>query len=548
MIAVQQESQFKYRFLTKPYKHQIEGLAKAIRHRSYGLFWEPGTGKSKTAIDYAAYLFQTGQIKAVLVIAPLSTAGVWAGADGLGGEIRKHLPTSVKRRIINLAGIGSKGVHLVLTKARPIPGVLDFYVINYDSVWRVLPRIRTHLFNTLGGEIGSVSSPRGYNRTSGNWHIPSLEIVADQTEITEGSCPLLVVADESHLIKHRTSQRSRALHQLAKFSPYRLALTGTPITNTPLNAYSQCLFINPQVFGTNFKSFESYYVMKGGYGQYQVVGYRNIEDFQRRIHRLSAVVHKEDALDLPPKVFQNVPVELETKARDAYDKMAEQMCIDIEEYVEDAKKRGIPFRAMAGIVLTKLLRLSQLTSGFITDTDGAVRKVGSEKLTTAIELIKNLTDENEKVVVFYRFRQELSDLSLKLAEQAIKFRVITGKADDRTRFIREFEESKTPMVLLFQLGTALGQTVVSGNTAIFYSLDYRTDHYIQCQDRLHRRGQTRKVTYLQLLANRTIDHDVLRTLQENKNIAEMCLRAPGGVRGFLQSLTGAPAPADAHST
>lgn len=533
MIA-EREAPLKYRFRVKPYKHQAQGLGRVIEKRSYGLFWEPGTGKSKTAVDYAGYLALQNSIKAVLIICPLSVAGVWGGVDGAGGEIRKNFPVTVKRRIINLAGVGTAKVKETLAKAKELPGVIDFYIINYDSVWRVLPELRRHFVNVYGGDMGTIYSPRGYIRTSGNWNVPSLDLTVAQVEMVEGTCPVLVIADESHLIKHRTTQRSRSLHQLTKLSPYRLALTGTPITNSPLDAYSQFLFVNPQVFGLNWKAFESEYVLKGGYGQFQITGYRKLDDFQRRLHSRAMVVKKKDALDLPEKVFQPIPVELSPKTRQAYNKMAKEMVAEIEEYVENEKQKGTPFAAVAQIVLTKLLRLSQLTSGFVTDSEGAVRRVSTEKLTTAIDLISNLIDEGEKVVVFYRFKPELADLSLELGKKGIKYRVIANKARDRARFVDEFQSDPTPMVLLCQLGVGMGFTVTAANTAIFYNLDYSTDHYTQSQDRLHRIGQTRKVTYYQLLATRSIDHDVLRSLNEKKSVAETCLRSPQGIREFLR--------------
>lgn len=529
-----------YTFRLKPYKHQLEGLKRAIKHRAYGLFFEQGTGKSKVAVDYAGYLAQHGEVKAVLIVCPLSVVGVWAGADGQGGEIRKNFPTGAKRRIINLAGLGSAKIKETLPKAKHIEGVTDFYVINYDSVWRVLPELRKHFLANYSGTEGQTYTPRGYTRDRPLLRVysPSLDLAVTQVEVTEGTCPLLVVADESFLIKGRTTNRSRALHQLARLTPYRLALTGTPIGNSPTDAWSQFRFINPKVFGLNFRAFEQQYVIKGGYGQYKIFGHRNLDDFQRRLHSQAQVVKKEDALDLPEKMYQTIPVELTPKTRRAYDKMSKEMIADIEEYVEEAKAQGVPFRAMASIVLTKMLRLSQLTSGFITDTEGTVRRVSTEKLTTAIDLISNLIEEGEKVVVFCRFLQELDDLALELGRKAIKYRTIQGKVSglDRTRFIREFQNDPTPMVMLCQVASgSMGITLTAAHTAIYYNLDFSVTNYLQSQDRLHRIGQEHKVTYLHLTVPRSIDVEVYKALQQKQNIANLCLKAPGGVRGFLQA-------------
>lgn len=526
-----------YRFKLKPYAHQLEGLKRVIEHRSYGLFYEMGTGKSKVAVDYAGYLTQIGKIRAVVILCPLSVAGVWAGdADRKGGEIRLNFPTDLPRRIINLAGIGSAKIKETLTKAQPIEGCTDFYVINYDSAWRVLPDLRKHLLKTYGGELGDVYAPRGYTQPRGSWSTLPLAVTLGQVEMTEGTCPLLIICDESHVLKHRGTQRSRMAHQLARLSPYRLALTGTPITNTPLDAWSQFRFINPKVFGLNWRSFEAEYVVKGGYGQFKVFGYRKLDDFQHRLHSQAMVVKKEDALDLPEKVFQRIPVELSAKTRRAYDKMAKEMVTEIEEYVAEAEAQGTPFRAMANIVLTKLLRLSQLTSGFITDTEGTVRRVSTEKLILALGLIENLIQEREKVVVFCRFLQELNDLSLELGKKGIKYRTIQGKVPtaDRTRFIKEFQEDQTPMVMLCQIASgSLGITLTAAKTAIYFNLDFSLSNYLQSQDRLHRIGQVSKVNYLHLLATKSIDSEVYRALQEKKNVADLVLKRPHGARELV---------------
>jgi hypothetical protein len=543
MIAEQLSDQAQpYRFKTKPYNHQLEGLKRALKHSSYGLLFEPGTGKSKVAIDYAGVLAQRGLIKAVLIVGPISVGGVWVGDEELkGGEIRKHFPQGLKRRIIDLSGLGSTKTLETLRRVRYLPGVIDFYFINYDSVWRIFESLMRHFLQTYGGQLGEVSAPTGDSQID-RFQVPSLRLSTALVRVIEGTCPVLIVADEGHMIKHRTTRRSRALHQLARLTPYRLHLTGTFLSNAPVkNAWSQFRFIDPHVFGLNYKSFESEYVVSGGYGQYKLLGYRKLDDFHQRLHSKAMVVLKSEALDLPEKVFQRIPVQLSEKTRRAYDQMAKEAVAEIEEYVADATQKGTPFAAMATIILTKLLRLCQLTSGFITDTEGVVRRVSREKLTIALDLIENLIEQGEKTVVFYRFNPELEDLSLELARKGIKFRVIDGKAkaQDRTRFQREFQDSTEPMVLLCQLAISLGQDFSSANTAIFYTLDYSLEHFIQSQDRVHRNGQQRKVTYSLLQATRSIDIDVYRTLSQNKTIADMLLdKRKGGWRQLLQSSLG----------
>lgn len=532
-LAVIPEQKTRYSFKVKPYEHQRTGVVLARKFKALGLFWEPGTGKSKAAIDFAGTLIEQRKIRAVLIVCPLSVAGVWIK------QIKMNLPSKYPRRIINLAGEGSN-IRDYLPMIKPRAGITDFYIINYESLWRVgkktkarskpeavrngIEPIIKHL-KKYGGTVGNVRSRRG----DIGYYDSSFELARARVIVEEGNIPVLIVADEVHNIKNRSANKSIAMHEFTAVSPYRLGLTGTPITNTPLDAFSEFKFINPTVYGLNWDSFRQNFAMLGGYMGQKVLSYQRLPQFTELLHQHALVIKKDECLDLPPKQYENIPVELNQKTMTVYRDMARRLVAEIEEYVEDAQARGERFQVTARIVLTKLLRLSQITSGFVTDTEGKLRRVGVEKLKVAIDLIENLVDQGESVVVFCRFRQELRDLNENLTKKKIPVRMIYGdvKQQDRTKFIEEFQESKVPMVMVCQIASgSLGITLTAARTAIFYNLDYSSANYVQAQDRIHRIGQTRKVQYLHLLASGTIDEIIYDGLQGKIEIARMVLAKP----------------------
>lgn len=535
-MAIVEAPRLKYQFRLRPYKHQRQGLILARKHAALGLFCEPGTGKSKIAVDYAGTLIEESKIRVVLIVCPLSVSGVWIN------EIRKNLPDKYRRRVINLSGEGRK-IPDILKMARPKTNVTDFYIINYESLWRVQEALTKHLLR-YGGENGRIYSKRLEHGFDYMWYDSQLEIAIKRVAVESGTVPLLVIADEVHQIKHRTAKKSRAVHTIAALTPYRLGLTGTPITNTPLDAFSEFRFIDPMIFGLNWNTFRLRYTIPGGYMNYKVIGWRGMDDFQRRLHAGALVVKKEECLDLPSKTYEIVPVELTTRTKTYYREMARRLVAEIEEYLEEIEEKGPVFQATARIVLTKLLRLSQITSGFVTDTEGEVRRVGTEKLKAVVETVENLIEENEKMVIFCRFRQEIKDLVQVLEKKRIPAHIIRGgvSAQQRTESIRIFQQSDKPMVMICQIASgSLGINLITESEipcriAIYYNLDYSVDHWLQSQDRIHRIGQKEKVTYLLFLAKGSIDEEVYESLQGKVNVAERILKRPRAILDRMKQM------------
>lgn len=445
---------------------------------------EPGTGKTKVAIDFCGRMYVEKELRRVLVIAPLSVLTVWEQ------EIEKHLGEGVPRRVVRLKkGLGHKIQQLETLDQAPViitaktdgrhDGIpisqrepLIFVIINYESCWRT-----------------------------------------ELTEHLQDFCPECVIADESHKIKNPQAKQSKGVYKFKEVR-WKLILTGTPVTKSPLDIFGQWKFLRPDVFGESWFSFRARYAVFGGYKNYEIVRYKNLDDIRRKVHHDAYLASKEECLTLPETLYQNIQIELTPGTKRLYEKMENDFCISLASGEI----------ASAPIILTKMLRLSQLTGGFITDEHGVNHQVGSEKLHSIKELLDLYTYPDKKIVVFARFLWEIQQIIKAGKETGIGCVEFTGNTpvEHRESIIRNFHEDPHCKVFVAQIATGgLGISLTAAQTVIFYSLDFDLGHYIQACDRVHRMGQTKKVLYLHLVVQDTIDTIICRALQNKEDLAEL---------------------------
>jgi SNF2 family DNA or RNA helicase len=329
--------------------------------------------------------------------------------------------------------------------------------------------------------------------------------------------PTLLVLDESHRIKNPNAKTTKAVLVLAKLSRLTVWMSGTPIAKHPLDIFAPMKAVDEGILGGSWAVFRRQYAMWGGYGGYQLIKYMNLQQLRRRIDPYIFPIRKEDCLDLPSKTHQVVPVDLR-ESRSTYDTLAKESIVWL---------RGLEVETP--IVLTKLLRLSQLTGGWLHNGDGS-RRAGSEKLNKFKGLLEEMWDEDRhKVVVFCRFLPELKDICE--VAQDVGYHVIPfhGKTPrtKRDRLIALFEETKHPTVFVAQIATgSLGISLTAANEAIFYSHSYNSAQHEQAVDRLHRIGQRRPVTYYHFIARDTVDEAVWLSLRTKKSLADIVMHNP----------------------
>lgn len=468
-----------YTFKSKrPYAHQVRALQRALDLDGViALHMEPGTGKTRVAIDYIGIMHEQRAIQKVLCIVPNVAIGVWED------QIDEYLPSRIPRKVILLDDENTGPVwkrKLVVNKQSKKPEKLTFIIVNYD------------VMKSLG-------------ETLRKWR------------------PDIVICDESHFIKNHTSLRSKAVHQLRKTAKRRMTLTGTPITNSPLDIYSQFIFLDDKIFGARkWTKFKKRYSKWGGFGGFKLIGYRRLDELAKLVHKRSFEA-TADELDLPPTTMQVIKVPMSDKTREVYSQMD-------KEFIAEIKDLGV--KATAAIILTKMIRLNQITGGFvrIVPDDPSLPKedvpVGREKLEALEDLLDiHCKSGGYKAVVFARFvweTRQIMDLCNKMGLDAI---LDKGIKEDRKRFQKD-PKCKVYIVPLAKGGIAVNE-LVAANIGIFYSIDHSSDHITQALKRLDRPGQVKPVLFLFLTMKGTYDELMYRSYVGNKNVADEIIYSIG---------------------
>lgn len=446
-----------------PYAHQLDAynFAMEIYERSkqgVAILADMGTGKSLITIAVAGTLYQRGEIKRLLIVCPKSIVGVWESEFEKFADYEYTLTVlegDSTKKADTLRNMGSVGLQVV--------------VVNYESVWRLEQEIQM-------------------------WK------------------PDMIACDESSKIKNPQAKQAKSLHKLGQQAEYKVILTGTPITNSPLDFFSQYKFLDDGIFGLSFYRFRARYAILGGYGNHQIVGYKNMPELVEKAHSIAYRIKIEDAVELPDKIDEVRYIELEKNAKRIYDS------IDRESHAElmqgEVTTRNI---------LTRLLRLSQCTGGFIRDdTDSIVQEVSRAKLEALEDILDECEEQGKKVVVFARFVPEIEAIEKMLKKRKTGYSIIHGKVKDRSEQVERFQNDDNVKVFIGQLQTTgMGLTLTAANVAVFYSLDFSYANYEQSRARIHRIGQTKKCVYIHLVAKNTVDEKVMQALKNKGDVAKL---------------------------
>jgi len=325
--------------------------------------------------------------------------------------------------------------------------------------------------------------------------------------------PDLIIADEGHKIKTHNTAASKAMHWLGAKAKYRLLLTGTVITNKALDVFSQYKFLNPDIFGNSFYSFRNRYFDMTGYGNHTPVLKKLMEnDLTNRLHSIAFRATKAECLDLPATTDIVRSVELEPAAMRVYRDLVK------ESYAELSSDQSIT----AANVLTRLLCLSQLTGGFVTeDNSAAAQSISKAKLNALADIIDEAQQEGRKLVVIARFVPEIKAICKLLEKQGIGYSCIMGDVKDREAQVSQFQNDPNITVFVGQIATAgLGITLTAASSLVFYSTDYSMSNHEQARARIHRVGQRENCTYIYLAAKGTVDEKVLAALQNKADLAK----------------------------
>lgn len=445
------------------YRHQVKAYNFALEQFNKGkgvaFLMDMGTGKTITTIALIGALNSQKRVGKVLVVSPKSIVGVWEE------EFQKFADFRYALTILDGTIAKKKAAFGYMNGS-----ALQVIVVNYESAWRL------------------------------------------ESEIAKWS-PDMIVCDESSKIKNPTTAQSKALHKLGKQSKHNVILTGTPVTNNPLDFFSQYKFLNEEILGSSYYLFRNRYAVMGGYQNHQIVGYNHLSELVEKVHKVAFRIKIEDAVDLPPFIDEVRTIKLEPKAEAVY-RMIEQDCY--AELSTDAE-------VTAKNILTQLLRLSQCTGGFIRDDKTAQpQDVSTAKLEALEDIIDSCLEEDKKVVVFARFVPEIEAIKSMLEKKKVGYRLIYGATKDRAEQVKDFQEDASVKVFVGQLQTTgMGLTLTAASVAVFYSLDFSYANYEQSRARIHRIGQTEKCLYIHLVAKNTVDEKIMNALKHKGDIAKL---------------------------
>lgn len=457
-----------FKFITEPYYHQrvaFEWVRSALP--GIALLLEQGTGKTKTAIDGVRWRTWKDGIRRVLVVCPKLVCWTWRD------EIAMHSRIPAEKVQVLLGTHDSRVEMIARDQA-----IID--IINWDGL------------RVVGDELLA----RGYD---------------------------MVIGDEITRIKNHKAQRTKVAFKLGDKARFRLALTGTPITNSLQDAFAIWRFIDGgQTFGMNFYAFRSRYFNEG---RFEWTPKRDTaEAIGQRISRTSVQYKKAECLDLPPKVFQRVHCDLEGDQAKAYGDMVEDFIAELE---------GVEYRAEWA--MTRVTKLSQIAAGFLMKEDPVTGKriikhfKKNPKADLVTELVEDLLQAEDKVIIWAHYRPSVE----LIAGRMMKYNpaVLYGGTKDGKAELDRFHDDPTCRVFIGNPATAgMGLTLTEASTAIYFENGYSAEGRWQSIDRIHRPGAEHhdRCLYIDVICRDTVDEDVLASLQKHENMASRVLD-----RGFF---------------
>lgn len=480
-------------FKTQPKQHQIEAFNKSKNKEVFAYLCEMGTGKTKMCIDDMSNLFNQGLINAVVVLAPKGVYTNWVG------ELSTHCPDEHIAAVWDSSKINSKQEQSYFTSFC-IDQLKDNYVkyliMNVEALSRA-GKALTYLENFMK-----------YNRCA-------------------------VVIDEATCIKNHKAKRTKAIIKLKKLSRYRRILTGSPITNSPLNLYSQFEFLSKLILGfSSYYAFRNYIAimktMNLGTRTFNVVqGYDRdaLFDITERIQPHSVMYKKSECLDLPEKIYYKRYVDLSPEQMEDYNKLKDELILLIEQ----------DNVMTVNNVLTKLLKLHQIACGFINHDEGVKVYENSKK----IEELGNTIDEmSGKIIIWANYIHNIKEIESFIKKEYGENSVVTyygeTSAEDRDIAKQRFNNDPEYRFFIGNPQTAgYGLTLVAAENEIYFSNSYDIEKRQQSEDRAHRIGQTKNVNIVDIIARNTVDETIMKSLKTKKSLQDIVM-----VDGWTKALNG----------
>jgi len=455
----------------------MTALEKSWNKENFAYFMEMGTGKTKVLIDNLAMLYDKGKVDGALIVAPKGVIKTW---------YEQELPTHLPDHVENVTVLWQ-------------PNITKTQQEKLESLFEVETALHILIMN-----VEAFSTDKGVKFASKFLN----------------SHKTLMAVDESTTIKTPTAKRTKNIIDLGKSAKYRRIMTGSPITKNPLDLYTQCEFLDPWLL-----DFASYYSFRNRYAEMktmhlrgrsiQVVSeFKNLGELSETVKTFSERVLKEDCLDLPPKIFMKRHVALTPDQKRIYEQMKKAAM---------AVLNGKMTTTMT--VLTQLMRLHQITCGHFTADDGSTQAVDSNRLN---ELMSILDETEGKAIIWANYQLSVGEIIQRIIKEYgedsyVRYYGLTSQ-EDRQDNIRKFQnDPKCRFIIGTPQTGGYGITLTQAHTVIYYSNSYDLEKRLQSEDRAHRIGQKKTVTYIDLIAEDTVDEKIVKALRDKINIASEVL-------------------------
>lgn len=468
----------RYPYRNQPFAHQAAYLQRFWKHPVVALFAEMGTGKSFMLINNAALLYDRGDINGMLIVAPKGVYRNWYKS-----ELPKHMPEHVSYKMACWSPSPRKAEKMEMEA-----------MLNYVDGLRILI-MNIEAFSTEKG----VSFARTFLRVTNSF----------------------MAVDESTTIKTPNAKRTKNIIKVGREARFRRIATGSPVTKSPLDLYAQCEFLSADCL-----NMASYYAFQARYAVLverrmathtfkQIVGYRRLDELQKRLDNFSFRVTKEECLDLPDKVYTRREVEMTAEQRKAYDQMKLMALSVIDQGIVSTNN-----------ALTQLMRLHQICCGHVKLDDGSEVDFPNNRID---ELSAALEEVDGKVIIWANYRKDIERIKNRLQHDygmtAVASYYGDTEAEERQEIVTRFQDPGDS--LRFFVGNprtgGYGLTLTAAKTVIYYSNNFDLEVRLQSEDRAHRIGQTSKVTYIDLITPGTVDEHIVKALRNKINIASAVL-------------------------
>jgi len=473
-------------FLKEPFLHQLK--ARRICHdrniNNFAYLMEMGTGKTITAIMDLMILHHEKGVDNCVIFAPKSVYRNWYK------EITEFVAPEKTKYVINTWDPSLKDP---VTKAKLT-----------DLLQKSVVPLNVFLMN-----IEAISSPKG------------VKFLEKYLSVQDKKKTMMIV-DESTVIKTHNAKRTKNLIKLAKDLSYKRILTGTPVTKSPLDIYTQFAFLDPKILGqSNYYAFRARYAKiinrptSGGRHFPLITGYQRLDELEKKIYSAAFRVKKDECVDLPEKIYMKRFIPMSEKQLVAYESLRRNAMFIFNDKTTTTVNR-----------LSQIVKLHQVCCGFTINDHGEIHDLPNKRYD---ELLDVLEEVDGKVIIWATYRHNIETITNKLKEKYgdTKAAAFYGDTENQVRLdlVRDFQSPTSDLTYLIANPKTggYGITLTASHTVVYFSNNYDLEIRLQSEDRAHRIGQKNKVTYVDFVCQGTVDEKILTALKNKVDIASQVI-------------------------